>query len=387
MTVWRYLLERLNLLVIEKHWKKDIGSKILRPGSLEGALLSREHSSLFAPEEEPAYAAAEQMTDEDISTNNLILKLEAVTCASQIKDATIAYLEKKLQANLEEVFSECQKMKVMAQQNFQLQKQLGASHARQRNLEKQIEHMSRTQAVLEEAEERLCTQLAESEAEWLEEFHSIKNELVSIHDVLRQKEAQIEHMSKTQAILEDAEERLCTQLAESEAEWLEEFHNFKNELASIRDVLRQKEAKISFLTSEINGNFRDVTNTSNKIENNLALQVAQSTQELQVLQSKYSEALASLEVARSEITEGRRSMDALKREMQRLESSKQMQIHLLEQAQKERGALQAQMHPIRLEAGGMMFEVRTPRALFVGHFLHGVPVEASGMKTILQDKS
>ncbi|KAJ7566237.1 hypothetical protein O6H91_02G093400 [Diphasiastrum complanatum] len=195
MTVWRYLLERL-LLAIENPWQKNVGSNVLRPASLEGALLSREQSSVFAEEQEPANAAAEQPTSEDIAVrDNLILKLEGMTCAAQTKDATIADLEKKLQANLEELVSENEKMKLLWQQNFLLHKQLAASHERQRNLEKQIEHMSKAQVILEEAEERLCTQLVESEAEWLEEFHNFKNELVSIHDVLRQKEAKISSLT------------------------------------------------------------------------------------------------------------------------------------------------------------------------------------------------
>eukprot|EP01018_Ginkgo_biloba_P026314 Gb_18061 [translate_table: standard] len=72
--------------------------------------------------------------------------------------------------------------------NWQLEQQLKESQRRQKELRAQLEEMGIRLSTVEEAEERLCSQLGDLEAEAVEEAQSYNREFNSLQQRLRETE-------------------------------------------------------------------------------------------------------------------------------------------------------------------------------------------------------
>ncbi|KAJ7516195.1 hypothetical protein O6H91_22G046900 [Diphasiastrum complanatum] len=325
MTLWRSMIEQLmpftkettEIFAKPRLSISENGSLKSISDSLDDLLLPKElYSSegivtLNAREEEySSVISAAERDHEHIA--NLKSKMQAMLWALQSKDDAIAFLNQKLQQRQTEATLYQEKTSALTSENLNLRKELEASHARQKVLEKNLEQLMRRQS-----------------------------------------------------ILEDAEERLCAQLADLEVETLEQSHEYKAELSKLTSELQQKEALITSLAVKIEST-PAIQKASVSVEINPSLQLAKAKSQLESLHRKHSETSASLHTAESEIIELKRTIDALKAEMLRLDSAKQTQVNLLQKAQKELESLRRRKYPIQIEAAEMLFNLKSASPLLVG---------------------
>ncbi|KAJ7516172.1 hypothetical protein O6H91_22G045600 [Diphasiastrum complanatum] len=326
MTFWRSMMEQLMPLT-EKTTKisanphlstSENGSSKSYSDSLDDLLLPKElYSSqgivsLDAREEESSTVVSAAGEEDHDQIANLNSKIQAMMWALRSKDDAIAFLNQKLQKTQTEATVYQEKTSALTSENVNLRKELEASHARQKVLEKNLEQVMRRQS-----------------------------------------------------ILVDAEERLCTQLADLEVETLEQSREHKAEQSNLTSQLQQKEALITSLSAEIES-MRSIQKASLSVESNLSLQLAEAKSQLESLHRKHSETSASLHAPESEIAELKSTIDTLKVEMLSLNSAKQTQVNLLQKAQKELESLLRRKYPIQIEAAGMLFNLKSARPLLVG---------------------
>ncbi|KAJ7516188.1 hypothetical protein O6H91_22G046300 [Diphasiastrum complanatum] len=326
MTFWRSMIEQL-MPFTEKTTEISAKPRLSSPGngslksysdSLDDLLLPKElYSSegivsLNAREEESSSVvfAADERDHDHIA--NLKLEIQAMIWALQSKDDAIAFLNQKLQQTQTEAILYQEKTSALTSENLNLRIKDEASHARQKVLEKNLEQLMRRQS-----------------------------------------------------ILEDAEERLCTQLADVEVETFEQIHEYKAELSKLTSELQQKEALITSLSAEIEST-RAIQKASVSAETNSSLQLAEAKSQLESLHRKHSETSASVHIAEREIVELKRTIDTLKAERLRLDSAKQTQVNLLQKAQKDLESLRRRQYPIQIEAAEMLFNLKSASPLLLG---------------------